>query len=84
MTEDGYAVLTVTDGGRGFTPEVLARFAHSAHEMDLQHPKNAMSLGLTACKRIAETQGCALELRNAQPSHAKRKRGIVCLRIPCP
>lgn len=63
----GSGVLTVTDTGQGFTPEVGARlfepFAHS--DQELGRRQGGLGLGLALTKGLAHLQGGTVDARSA-------------------
>lgn len=80
--DNASVMLRIQDQGRGFPESVLARLRKPSAELDEERPQGALSMGLTACKRVCETLECELTFSNADES-AKRKGGVMQLRIPC-
>ncbi len=70
---DGMAELTISDGGPGFPPEILAR----VFEPDVTTKARGTGLGLAIVKKIVDEHEGQIRINNRQPAGAE-----VSIRLP--
>ena len=58
------AVITIKDNGVGMSEETLSKAFEKFYQADGQHSNDGIGLGLTLCKKIAETFGGSIEVES--------------------
>ncbi len=64
VEQGGYAILTVTDRGRGLSTEHIAKIGAYMQFDRKMHEQQGLGLGLTICKRLTEMHGGTLAIQS--------------------